>query len=225
MSVWLDLSHVSRRCSRGHEQGKWTKQSAIYPDALAKAVAEGHASAINERLGSLEQFDIDTPGLEPVWVNDLASSQAWELEKVWDWCRPVHINLLETSCVYRLLTRLAHGPTPLIAAISLGFGLYPHLPFCPTRLMPADHPTRSAPIPAPSASGLDSSWSAEEKRSLASMPKLRRWAANWVRLLLLLAHYKPPSGCLYRDRDRSFSTFVPPAMGFDSTLGFPGEGP
>ena len=38
---------------------------------------------------------------------------------------------------------------------------------------------------------------------LAGLPKLRRWAANWVRLLLLLSPYRPPADQLYRFRDRA----------------------
>ena len=93
----------------------------------------------------------------------------------------MHINILETSCVYRLLCWIApRFPTARrllclcdsnvarcaihkgrsssrsllralrrIAAVQVAFGLYVHLPYCPTRLMPADHPSRGAEIPEP----------------------------------------------------------------------------
>ena len=169
----------------------------------------------------------------------------------------MHINLLETACLYRLLCYLARrgelakrfcalcdsnvakcsvskGRSPSralrrglrrIAAVATAFGLAVQVPFCPTRLMPADHPSRDAPLPEPIPGFLGPSWTLAEIRSLASLPKLRRWASNWARLLLLVSGYKPPVLSQHRCSGLSFRAFVPPCLDFDATLGYPGEGP
>ncbi|CAE7042221.1 unnamed protein product [Symbiodinium sp. CCMP2592] len=112
-----------------------------------------------------------------------------------------------------------------IAAVQLAFGLYAQLPFCPTRLMPADHPSRGADIPSPEVSLQLPSWSPTITRELLRLPRLRRWAANWARLLLRLVDFAALRHPDRRDALRSFRTYVPSALDFGSTLGFPGEGP
>ena len=66
---------------------------------------------------------------------------------------------------------------------------------------------------------------------MAAMPKLRRWASNWASLTLgiLLAHGFLPSSFL-QPQSRLRSSKLPMSLhevlqDFDSTLGFPGEGP
>ena len=98
-----------------------------------------------------------------------------------------------------------------ISSVSLPCGLYGALPFCPTRLMPADGPSRGASV-LPSL------------RSLAALLRLRRWASNWARLCLHLVPWTFPSP-LDRDSRRPALTYVPPPFDFDSSLGLPGEGP
>ena len=62
--------------------------------------------------------------------------------------------------------------------------------------------------------------SQEEVYEGLAAPKLRRWAANWARLVLLLRprapSFLPHAG--WRNHRRI-------GLGFDKTLGFPGEGP
>lgn len=71
-------------------------------------------------------------------------------------------------------------------AVCLAAGLYPGNLYCPTRAMPADHPTRDAPMPPPVAGfGLER-WTEEAILRDAEKPRLRRWAANWCRLAGLL---------------------------------------
>ena len=125
---------------------------------------------------------------------------------VWRWPRPVHINILESSSVLRLLRSLAlHFHSVRIvslldsnvsrcalskgrssarglsqvscrtAAIEVGFGLYPAFPFCPTRLMPADGPSRDGEPPEPSPS-LDEGWTSGARLvDLQRMPRLQTW--------------------------------------------------
>ena len=170
----------------------------------------------------------------------------------------MHINILETSCVYRLLCWIApRFPTARrllclcdsnvarcaihkgrsssrsllralrrIAAVQVAFGLYVHLPYCPTRLMPADHPSRGAEIPEPGPPFVSTSCSRRAFRDLAVLPRLRRWAAAWLRMLILLSGFRPCGGGPHRGSSWTFrGAYTPSPLDFDSTLGFPGEGP
>ena len=78
----------------------------------------------------------------------------------------------------------------------------------------------------PVTAGLDAGWiSGDRLIDLQRVPRLRRWASNWVRLFLRLA--SPSSPLLHRDcRFASFSAraFLCSGMDFDATLGYPGEG-
>lgn len=133
----------------------------------------------------------------------------------------------------RALTRLLCR----LAALCLAGGIYLVLGFVPTRLNPADDPTRDCSLRTPIV-GLDlASWNRSDLFGLAGACKCRRWASNWIRLVLLLlgpsvlsfanpAEYRRspfPFGLA-----SSFSSVGSDRFGdldFDSTLGFPGEGP
>lgn len=111
-------------------------------------------------------------------------------------------------------------------AVCVAAALYFSIPFCPTRMNPSDDPTRDTPLrpsfPSLGISELDRS----ELFELCTLPRLRRWAANWSRLIIRLAglhvvHLRNRQ--LFR---RSFvSNWFTPSKSFDSTLGYPGEGP
>ncbi|OLP93478.1 hypothetical protein AK812_SmicGene24595 [Symbiodinium microadriaticum] len=111
--------------------------------------------------------------------------------------------------------------------ICLASGLYPGSLYTPTRLMPADHPTRDNAIPSPIPGLGTSFWTYGRLRSDASRPRLRRWASSWARLTLLL---DPSIADLAdatagsTDAHIDFRAFVR-TRAFDSTCGFPGEGP
>ena len=83
---------------------------------------------------------------------------------------------------------------------------------------------RGAKIPPPGDGFLSDEWTWPQIRSLSALPRLRRWAATWVRFVLVLSSYRPCVGGSYREH-RSYRTFVPSPLDFDATLGFPGEGP
>jgi hypothetical protein len=125
-----------------------------------------------------------------------------------------------------------------LAALSVAGGLYLVWGFCPTRHNPADDPTRDVVLRSP-VPGLDlAAWDRSELFQLACFPRLKRWASNWLRLMLSLLG--PRLLCF---RDKSFcrvgafphglmSSVVTPArdrpihlLDFDATLGYPGEGP
>eukprot|EP00438_Fugacium_kawagutii_P029195 Skav203076 [mRNA] locus=scaffold2182:29521:36002:+ [translate_table: standard] len=114
------------------------------------------------------------------------------------------------------------------AALQVAFGLYPAGRFTPTRMMPADFPSRGKEIPPPVPCSISKNQPIKVLQFLAKMPKRRRWVSSWARLVLLLS----PSvldfwteGGAHRIYPLDFSSQPLPSSGFDSTLGFPGEGP
>ena len=118
-------------------------------------------------------------------------------------------------------------------ALCVACGLYFSVPYVPTRLNVPDDPTRSVALRPPSGSLDVFEWSIEGLYDLAALPKTRKWASNWVRLVLSLLgesslsltdrsvyrHAYSSCGCL------SVRHCLFQQLGFDSTLGFPGEGP
>ena len=141
---------------------------------------------------------------------------------------PHHINILEAAAQSRLARRkaLLGGPCrysaligSYVATCALAKGCSLSHEFCaaplPFRLLPAStaatlsvRPDRCRPTveSPPIVDGANI-------RSLASLPRMRRWAANWVRLLLRLARGWTPA--------RHTPSHL---MDFDSSPGFPGEG-
>ena len=227
--------------------------SALEVPGFASALAETVSSSLRRKVLRTQGSTIDVFGLESVLVNDLAQALTWRPLKVWRWRKKAHINVLESEAFLQLCflkarqarpsrfvslidsnvarCSLGKGRSPSAAltsvlrrtaSVSLACGLYGALPFCPTRLMPADAPSRGAPVleatPGPSFCSQSSS------SPLAALPRLRRWASNWVRLVLKSLLWASPA------RSDPFVclpslTYVPPAFDFDSSLGFPGEGP
>ena len=113
------------------------------------------------------------------------------------------------------------------SALSLAAGLYHGGLFCPTRWIPADAPSRDKALPEPVGNLGPDFWTEDRLRADATRPRLRRWAANWLRLAFVLhptlADLRGPG---FDSRwtsvpYRAFTTNV----AFDSTLGYPGEGP
>ena len=102
--------------------------------------------------------------------------------------------------------------------------------FVPTRLNVADDPTRDAGLRSP-IGGLElNSWDDKSLQLLAALPPTRRWASNWVRFVLKLLGPRVLSlsdRSLFRQTNIVFQTCAPDfsLKDFDSTLGFPGEGP
>ena len=99
----------------------------------------------------------------------------------------------------------------------------------PTRLNPADHPSRGTSIPPPAEPLLDFDFaSPAEISTLASLTGLKRWTSNWLRLVLLtipsFIQFLADPHCSRRHASWIFST-RDWELDFDSTLGYPGEGP
>lgn len=114
-----------------------------------------------------------------------------------------------------------------VCAAMVSSCLYFTLPFVPTRHNVSDDPTRDVEVRGEVPGlGIDS-WTEEELLDLALVPPTRRWASNWLRLLLKLSG---PSALRFLHSSekrwlprREWKGF--PRKKFDSTLGFPGEGP
>ena len=110
--------------------------------------------------------------------------------------------------------------------------LYLTVAFCPTRLNVADDPTRDHQLRTPSQGVCHhADWELSDLYVMANLPRTRRWASNWMHLVILLLG---PKVLYFNDRSqfRHYGSrrYAPTSnhshpMDFDSTLGFPGEGP
>lgn len=84
-----------------------------------------------------------------------------------------------------------------LGALAVGGGIYLFLVYSPTRLNPADDPTRGRELRSPQV-GLDLQfWKPMELQRLSSVSHLKRFASNWVRLVLRLLG---PDSLWYADR-------------------------
>lgn len=120
-----------------------------------------------------------------------------------------------------------------LGALSVCGGSYVTLVYSPTRLNPADDPTRQKELRAPIVGLCLESWERDFIAKLSTVSKLRRFASNWVRLVIRLLG---PGVLFFGDRslyrsshrpEFGFALSAPPSSQkeFDATLGFPGEGP
>ena len=214
LAVGIDLSPLCRPCTRDHRhirvEGKYTRESAKYTPLLAEALAHEFSQALRRDSHVASVLCTDAAGLENPLLNDVVLSSAWLEGSAWYWRAPVHINILETAAVLRLLRHLSFsgpgrivilvdssvafhaiakgrspskGLTPVlrkISAICLLAGLYPAFHFVPTRLKRGDCPTRDYALPPPAASSFVHCLSQDEVYEGLAAPKLRRWAANWT---------------------------------------------
>ncbi len=114
------------------------------------------------------------------------------------------------------------------SSLSIAYGLYAAGRYAPTRWNPADHPTRDTSIPSPVSRSVVSGLSLAEAHWLGSLPKTRRWISGWIRLTILL---RPSIVGFLADPSslrRHACFWISPeewGLDFDSTLGYPGEGP
>ncbi|CAE7762310.1 mok12 [Symbiodinium sp. CCMP2592] len=203
-------------------QGRYGTASAPITPGLAHAIGSSFDASLRAKVSRLAQADLRVEGLERIASSDLALSLDWRVEQAWPWKGQVHINILESSTI----ARLRHSARRA-SAISLAAGLYHGGLFCPTRWIPADAPSRSKPLPEPVKSLGPGVWNQDRFYEDARRPRLRRWAANWLRLAFVL---QPSLADLKTASFESRWTSVPfraftASRPFDSTLGFWGEGP
>eukprot|EP00435_Cladocopium_sp_Y103_P039111 s1573_g10.t1 len=214
----VNAAALEKRCPGGHPhvriEGKWTKGSAVYPQALGKHIALGFARAL--RLDVMAPDEPVVEGFESLLVNDIMDSNAWTLGSVWDWKKKSHINVYETDAsvaamlkasVSRPHSRACFVVDSLVAkgalskgrsssrklqpslkrscAIQIACDCYPAWCYSPTRLNVPDDPTRDAALRKPVDASLRRNLKNHELELLHANG-FRRFAANWFRLVILL---------------------------------------
>lgn len=254
LTVHLKISHAARRCQGGHVhipvEGAYTKASATYTDELSEAIARDFFEVFPKiREGGRE--DLDVKGLEGFLPNEVMMSSLWEVKYDWAFPKENHINILEMKVVHRLIKGLvmekmkarvvsfidsnvcrcclgkgrstSRALTSVLRRINtllIAGGLWLVTPFMPTRLNSADDPTRLVELRPPLPSLGVHQLSRELIFKCACLPRTRRWASGWVRITIRLIGFS----CI-EFGDKSKFRRRGPIMDFDSTLGYPGEGP
>lgn len=147
------------------------------------------------------------------------------------------------------LSALAKGRTPSFGlrpvvrragATCIAGCLYPSYHFSPTRYNPSDCPTRDVELPLPSGSSFADHLDLDGLHALARVSGLKRFAANWSRLVCLLLggsfgwHSSGTGSWRFLHYAKSAYPFLWissavrkgrfDALDFDKTLGYPGEG-
>lgn len=246
----------SRSHSHVRVEGRYTKASATYTDGLAIALAEtfrdhlrpllppsdldlrpGLEDVVSNDISlSLDWEVVDCwrwKGQSHINLLEVASGLRVYEEEAKRGGDVRFVNLYDSQVA---LCALGKGRSSSLAlrpllkkssTLSIAYGLYAAGRFTPTRMNPADHPTRDTEIPSPLSSLLPST--SAEIMWLCKLKGLRRWTSNWIRLSILLvpswiSFFADPSAIRRYPMTiglRSSSTL----MDFDQTLGFPGEGP
>ena len=122
-----------------------------------------------------------------------------------------------------------------VNAHMIASSIFLFLPFCPTRLNPSDDPTRDKKVRDPIPGVNLDQWDDAQLFDLIALPKTRRWASNWVRLVLkmlgpqvIYLHRRDLFRQTHKNEDLFDSPYVEGTshhtLSFDATLGFPGEG-
>ena len=236
-------------------QGQFTNKSATYTDALALAIASAFSKVILAIERIQDEIDVlEVDGKENILANELVKATPWEVSGSWAYKSTSHINLLELAAVVvgkrygscrvlsfvdSVVTRGAcskgrsasGGITKLLTrfcSICVASGLYFTTPFCPTRLNPAVDPSRLRDVREPQ----DGSWAEEcteeDLYLIATHKPLRCWASNWASLIFKILGPRVlglKDHSLYRGFPLRALYPHQAALDFDSTLGFPGEGP
>eukprot|EP00438_Fugacium_kawagutii_P027450 Skav208101 [mRNA] locus=scaffold1681:249518:254098:- [translate_table: standard] len=116
-----------------------------------------------------------------------------------------------------------------VTALCVAAGFYISIPFCPARLNASDDPTRGRTVRCPIKGWNLNEWDSEDIYELASLPKTKRWASNWIRIVIGMVgpevlHLRDRS--IYRQVPWHRSKYIAKYdMDFDASSGFPGEGP
>ena len=238
---------------RGHSAKPRARPTPGFIHALAGSFERemrGRAAVLRERELQVEGLERIAPSdlalsldwtVDEVWawkgqvhINILeASALARLFKQLALRASPLRFVALCDSQVARCAVIKGRSPSPGLrhatrrtSALCLAAGLYPAGLFCPTRWIPADGPTRDRPIDPPVASLGPSFWNRQTLARDASRPRLKRWAANWVRLVFAVC---PQVSGLPLDSSENRFACLPfrafTGLDFDATLGYPGEGP
>ena len=91
MGVNLNVNKLYHPCTRHHPhvkiEGKYTKASAVYTDALASRIADVLGEELRIKKAASNYFDIKIEGLESVLSNHFALASEWKEVKSWTWER------------------------------------------------------------------------------------------------------------------------------------------
>lgn len=245
--AFLSAQNLHLPCTRDHPhvkiEGRFTKPSAIYPEALGMHLAVEFKAALR-RMAAETDDDLVVAGNESLVVNDVVQTLRWKEVSSWTWKRSPHINVLEVSasvaalhkvgassphsCFVSLIDSvvargaLTKGRSTSVllrpsllrsAALQIIFDLFPVWRFCPTRLNVADDPTRDVAV----RSCVRFSFRGSQVCDLAELHSvgLKRFAANWIRLVLLASAFLP-SRALCLDSGASpldFEGLIPIGLG------------
>lgn len=178
----------------------------------------------------------------PTHINILESASAGKLLKDLALLKPCTRSVIVMDSNVGLSAQVkgrspSNGLRPSVrraGAICVVGSLYPSFHFGPTRWNTADCPTRDYPLPEPLLAFSEKLSSLSQLLDFSQQGSLNRQAANWVRLFSLL--YLQP--LMWKDTKESWRFLqlrfkhYPFALAsgfgrldFDSSLGFPGEGP
>ena len=98
LTYLLDAEGLEVKCPGGHThvriEGSLTKGSAVYVWDLAAHFAKFFSKALR-KVAFEESEEKPQLGFESVVINDVLAANTWAEEKVWDWRRKSHINVLE----------------------------------------------------------------------------------------------------------------------------------
>lgn len=196
--------------------GAYTKKSAIYVPGVARHFALALGDALRKKKFTAEAEDAGAHGEESLLVNDLLRAKGWSLVRAWFWKRKAHINVYESAVVVSLQKQLllespsvrfnvvvdslvskgalAKGRSSALtlspvlkqsSAVQIAGCLYPSYSYGPSKLNVSDDPSRGVPIREGSRFGLLEFLSPEDLRGV-ELTGLRRFQANWIRLVALL---------------------------------------
>ena len=111
MSVNMMAEELAKKCSRDHPhvriEGRLTKESAVYCEGLAKALAWCFWKHLRSRDEAESRHELRGEGLEDVVTNDLCAAFPWDTVSSWKWKKEKHINILETEASNALAKRVA----------------------------------------------------------------------------------------------------------------------
>lgn len=210
---------VEMRCRGGHQhikiEGKYTKQSAIYPPAMAEHLSLAFVDAL-ARMRLRDESDRRRGGLQGLLVDDVLRTEGWKESCVWYWKARSHINVLEVSSALTAMKlqimkqrrvrmnilldsmvakgALAKGRSSArtlgpvmkrVAAVALAGDLYVAYNYAATKLNVSDDPTRERPIREGSKLSVRQFLDIEELRD-ESMFSLSPGLSCWFRMTVLL---------------------------------------
>ena len=113
LGAGMKVELLHRKFTKDHQhvriQGKYTKASAIYCKGLAVSLARFFRDHLAARRRAEDRLEVSTSGLEDVVTNDLCQTLPWRVGESWRWRFSSHINILETSSIFRVFAFAARG--------------------------------------------------------------------------------------------------------------------